>query len=345
MERTDYKQIVILSGTALAVYVSFRYLLPLIVPFLFSCLLAVWLYPAAAYLKKRWNISNTLSGAVLIFLFALILGAVVFGLLKALIAQAGNVISNLPVYERLVLEEAKTICGSCDRLLGIEAGGTFRLVRQNLDEGLLSIKSYAAPLLSIEAIFSEEMLGGIRKMFGVFWILFVIIIGAFFIIKDMEDLKIIFEESSFYGIFKRLFGNMSAVGIAYLKAQLFIVICCAFLCSMGLTLVRVSNSLLWGIGISVFDALPVLGSGLILIPWAIYILLKGNWYYAAVLFTTYVLCQLIREVVENKILGDKIGIKPVFTLLAMYVGTQLFGIAGFILGPIGFLILKNAVDF
>ena len=77
-------------------------------------------------------------------------------------------------------------------------------------------------------------------------------------------------------------------------------------------------------------------------------LINGNLFAAAVLITVYLLCQIIREVTEPKLIGDKIGIKPLYTLISMYIGLRLFGIAGFILGPIGLItitaILKGVND-
>ncbi|NLP15413.1 MAG: AI-2E family transporter, partial [Clostridiales bacterium] len=55
--------------------------------------------------------------------------------------------------------------------------------------------------------------------------------------------------------------------------------------------------------------------------------------------TVYLLCQIIREIVEPKLIGNRIGIRPLYTLMSMYVGLKLFGIAGFILGPVGLIII------
>lgn len=343
MERTDYRQIFILIGTTLAVYLGFRYLLPLVVPFLFSYLIAILVQPAVTFAKKKWNISRGVSGVVCVVALGSILGVGVFGLGKILFGQLKNVVMNLPRYEGIFLGEVEQICNRCDGILGVQAGNTFQFINARLDEGLVYFEQEMLPLFSAE-IFSFETIGSLSKVFDVFWLLFIVIMGAFFMIKDMEDLKIIVEESSFFSIGKKMFGNMGEVGSAYVKAQLVIVGASALVCSGGLALIGIENSLLWGIGISIFDAFPVLGSGIILIPWALWFLLKGSWNQAAILFTVFVGCQLVREIAEAKILGDKIGIKPVFTLISMYIGTELFGVAGFILGPIGFLFIKNCVQ-
>ena len=183
----------------------------------------------------------------------------------------------------------------------MQNGEIFRFVKQSMEEGMLHLEEWAMPIFSVKTILSAETVGNISKAFGVFWVIFIVIMGAFLIIKDMEDLKIIFEESCFYPIGKKIFGNMGKVGGAYLKAQFVTVLLSAVVCSVGLFLLKIPNSLLWGIGISVFDAFPVLGSGLILIPWALFSIFKGSWYQGAVLFTIYVICQVIHELTEAKI--------------------------------------------
>lgn len=343
MERADYRQILILIGTTAAIYLSFRYLLPLIIPFLISYLIVILVQPVVVFAKKKWNVSRGVSGGIFVFLLVGVFGTALFGLGKVLVDQVRNVIANFPRYEAMVLNEVGVLCGRCDKLFGMQSGESFQFIRRSMEEGMFHLEESVMPFFSIKTILSAEMMGNISKLFDVFWVTFIVIMGAFLIIKDMEDLKIIFEESCFFHIGKKLFGNMGEVGGAYLRAQFVIMLLSAVICTSGIFLLKIPNSLLWGIGISAFDAFPVLGSGLILIPWSLISLLKGNWYQGAVLFTVYVICQVMRELVEAKILGDKIGIKPVFTLASMYIGTELFGVAGFILGPVGFLLIKNVV--
>ena len=343
MERADYRQILILIGTTAAIYLSFRYLLPLIIPFLISYLIVILVQPVVVFAKKKWNVSRGVSGGIFVLLLVGVFGTALFGLGKVLVGQVRNVIANFPRYEAMVLNEVGVLCGCCDKLFGMQSGESFQFIRRSMEDGMFHLEESVMPFFSIKTILSAEMMGNISKLFDVFWVTFIVIMGAFLIIKDMEDLKIIFEESCFFHIGKKLFGNMGEVGGAYLRAQFVIMLLSAVICASGIFLLKIPNSLLWGIGISAFDAFPVLGSGLILIPWSLISLLKGNWYQGAVLFTVYVICQVMRELVEAKILGDKIGIKPVFTLASMYIGTELFGVAGFILGPVGFLLIKNVV--
>jgi len=164
-------------------------------------------------------------------------------------------------------------------------------------------------------------------------------VAAILIVKDLPGFHERYEKNDIYKDFHEVASKLSEAGIAYLRSQLIIMAIVAVICVLGLTLMKNEYALLVGVGIAVMDALPVLGSGIVFIPWAIIMLISGKIYAAAFLITTYLICQIIREVLEPKLIGNRIGIKPIFTLISMYIGIKLFSIAGFFLGPVGLVII------
>jgi predicted PurR-regulated permease PerM len=111
--------------------------------------------------------------------------------------------------------------------------------------------------------------------------------------------------------------------------------------SIGLVIVDAPFPLLMGTIIALVDILPVLGSGIILIPWTVISLLSGNSDLALGLAMVYIIGSLIRQLLEPKITGDKMGIKPIYTFLASLLGTIILGPIGVILGPIFAVIIKS----
>ena len=99
-----------------------------------------------------------------------------------------------------------------------------------------------------------------------------------------------------------------------------------------------------GIGIGVLDALPIFGTGTVLIPWGIACLFLGRWGRALALFGLYLICYFIREYLETRLMSNQVGLSPLETLAAVYVGLQLFGFLGFILGPLGLLLIEDLVE-
>ena len=109
----------------------------------------------------------------------------------------------------------------------------------------------------------------------------------------------------------------------------------------GLLLLGNSYFLLLGPVIGLVDALPVFGAGTVLIPWFLISFLQGRWGQGLALLFLYLVCYLLRQVAEARLMGGQVGLTALETLFSMYVGLRLFGIAGFLLGPIGFLMIED----
>ena len=95
--------------------------------------------------------------------------------------------------------------------------------------------------------------------------------------------------------------------------------------TVGLLIVGVGNPLLFGILIGIFDALPIVGSGMILLPWSIITLLTGNTMRGLGILIIYAVVVIARQIIEPKIVGKHVGLRPIVTLTCMYAGSKLFG--------------------
>ena len=107
---------------------------------------------------------------------------------------------------------------------------------------------------------------------------------------------------------------------------------------------KVEYPLLSAIGIGFVDALPILGSGTVIIPWAIISSINGDIKLAIALIILYVIISIVRQILEPKIVSNKIGVHPIFTLIAMYTGFKLVGLLGLFIGPIVLIILQNVFE-
>ena len=160
----------------------------------------------------------------------------------------------------------------------------------------------------------------------------------------MDDIRERKSDSMFHREFSLIGRRLVNVGSAWLKTQLVIMSITSIICTAGLFFIGNPYSLLLGIGIGFLDALPIFGTGTVLIPWGIFMLIQKKWKSGLVLLGLYVVCYFIRQILEAKIMGGKVGLSALETLISMYVGLKLFGIAGFLLGPMGLLIIEDFVD-
>ena len=114
--------------------------------------------------------------------------------------------------------------------------------------------------------------------------------------------------------------------------------------SIGLSIIGIERAMLVALLIAIFDILPVLGTGGIMIPWVILSALGGDLPQALALLVLYVIITVIRNIIEPRIVGAQIGLHPVLTLMSMFVGNHLFGIVGLFGLPILLSLLRYLND-
>ena len=130
----------------------------------------------------------------------------------------------------------------------------------------------------------------------------------------------------------------------WLRAQCVLIVITFFQLLVGLLLIRQPYALLLAVVIAFIDALPVFGTGTVLLPWAVLCCLEGNFPKGIALTALYLVIWLVRSIMEPKLMAKSAGLPPLPALMAMYVGFCAMGVAGMILGPILLLLVKQLHD-
>lgn len=338
MKSGQCKSILLAIGTTIGIYLAFRYILPIVVPFLFAYFLAKLILPVITFLQNKLKLPKCLSRGAAVIGMALLAGSVIFCLGKIILYQLQNFIQNIPVYQKLLVEKITMLCNHCNRLFGLKDGTLMNWMEDNMRHMWMQVKTEILPTMTFHTFH------GVLKLCGIGAIFFLIVISVLMILKDMDEIREEYEQSRFYKQIHPIADYLSKVGFAYLKAQMIIISLITMVCTLGLVLIHNRYALLAGLGIALIDAIPLVGSGTILVPWAIWKIINGEIASAAILFVLYICCQLIRQILEPKLIGDRIGIKPIFTIMAMYAGVKIFGLEGFILGPIALVIIKAVIQ-
>ena len=325
-------------GVTAGVYLAFRYALPLFAPFVAAYLLAGAVRPAVVFLKKRLRIPMSVGGMLMILLLVGALGTGAYFLGKLLIEQTVRLIGNYNGYREATIRAAEQVCSRIDGWFSLSSGTAQGLMHTGIARIGETVNKEMLPELPGKSV---AALGTLAYGAAGTVIAFV---AAVLLLGDREKYVKGYRKSPFYEEMKQVLSRLSAAGTAYLKTQGILMFLIGLICTVGFLFVKKEYALLLGIGVAVFDAFPVLGSGLILVPWAVVCLLRGEYLQVAVLVIMYLLCLLVREGLEPKLLGNGIGIPPLYTLMAVYVGVELFGLLGVVLGPFGLVIIRAVLD-
>lgn len=341
------KKILFILGITGAVYVCFQYLLPLVIPFLLAYGIALLLRPSAGWIAgkcrvqvrgKCYGLPIGIAGAaeLMVFMFLLGIGIYIGG--QKLYAEAGMLIQQIPLWiESLDLWLTK-FCHTLETVLNLKANCLVVLAQDMLRSLVTSTKNAAMPYLVVNSMTVFRWFVQIT----VVWV--ILLIAVMLSLQEMETWKQRREKSVFRQEFAMISRRLSIVCNAYLKTQGAIILLTMTICMIGFGLMGNPYYILAGIGTGILDALPIFGTGTILIPWALCLIIGGNWGKGAAVMGLYIICYLLRQILEAKMMGDKVGLSPLETLISMYVGLQLFGLLGFLLGPIGLLLIEDAVE-
>ena len=329
-----FKKYLILAGVTILVCAGLKYLLPLVIPFIFSFFLARILRPWVEFFKWRCKISKAVSSPILVVLVVSAILVVTGYVVTAFFAQLTELIKRLPEYESILWNNVTDLCSRFDSMMRIQDGNSLNFLRQGVQKLEESISGSTISFVTKNAI---SVVSGLAT-FGV--AVFISIIASLILLMDKEGYGRTYRRSIAYQQMVPVFRRLQKTGFAYLRSQMIIIFLVSVVGIIGLYLIRCPYAILWGICIAIFDAFPIVGSGSILIPWAIIKMAGGNFYHATVLLTVYFVCLLLREALEPKLFGQGIGIKSLYVLISVYAGIQFFGLSGLILGPVAMVTVK-----
>ncbi|MBO5485348.1 MAG: AI-2E family transporter [Eubacterium sp.] len=320
----------IMALTILLIFLSFRFLLPLVLPFVLAFLFAKAISPIIHFFTKKlhWNHKVSVILVVVITIAALV--GFLFYVGSIVIGQLISLIQKVPVYQQMASQTVENLCCQCDRVFDWAKGTSYAFVETQTMKLQNEIGNNLVPRMSG---YAAQVFQWVTKA------------GAGLFIFFLSTLLILLDDSfpRVRGKMRKITSKLKTAGLAYIKAQIIIIFIIAVIMSLGLMIMKNEYALLFGIGIAAFDAFPVVGSGIVLIPWAVLQIIGGNYFHAAILVTLFVIASFLREILEPKLFGKEIGMKPLFVLIAVYAGVELFGMSGIILGPVALSII-NAVD-
>ncbi|MDR7856665.1 AI-2E family transporter [Tissierella sp.] len=136
----------------------------------------------------------------------------------------------------------------------------------------------------------------------------------------------------------------TGIGIkGYMKAQFKLMFITFIILSIGLTIIAAPHPILISAGISILDIIPVLGAGIVMIPWSIISFIVGNKDMGANIAIIYVVLVIVRQFIEPKIVGKEIGVRPLYTFIATILGAMILGPIGVILGPLIAIVINSII--
>lgn len=318
-----------------------KFLLPFLLPFLLGIGAAMALTPLIRLLQQHFSLRRG-SSAALAVTGVLAVFVAVFWLLARLLTR-----QLLALYDRLpdLIESASqglSVFGhwaeSLSELLPGGAGDAFSDWAQEIvhSGGTLAASLY-------ERLFSL-VYGFLGKLPDTLLFLLTTVLSCYFAAAELPRLQAICREHLSPPLLNhcmRLKASMKTVLTGWVRAQLILMGITFLILLGGLWLLGFSFPLLPALMIALLDALPLFGTGTVLLPWGLLQFLSGDVQLGLGLMILYAAAALSRNILEPKLLGAQVGVSPLLTLFAIYAGYRLAGFAGMLLLPIGVMVLSE----
>ena len=313
---------------AAIVFVVFKYALPILMPFLVAFVVTALLTPLVNLLHEKAHLPKKPTAIVCVTAAYLLLAGLIL-----LIGMGGY---------RWIM--------NADGWFQTQFVPTVQLVYTRLTELLDRVGTDFIPYLSsakdtlistigskISTLSAEVLSGAAGWLPGFLIRIIFAIVATYFMATDVDRILHFFGSRMEESTYRKIHSGWTTIRTTfgrYIRAYSLIFVIMFLMLTLGFFIARIENFVLIALLVAVFDILPILGSSMVLLPWSIILLITGDYQRGAIMFAVYVVVVVVRQFIEPKIVGEHVGLHPLITLIAMYVGSKLFGGVGLFGFPI-----------
>ena len=331
-------------------FIALKYFFPLLFPFILAFIISAMLQKPIAFLSEKTKLSKKLSAIIIIVLILLIISIIIFLIgntvannIDSFFSRIADKIENLPSiienFKKSILKLTSNLPSGIRNKISEYMDNIFEILLSS-DNGVIN-----TPL--------NGMFGAAKKIPGVFLAIIVgIIATVFFSIDYRKIVNFIIcqlspkNQNTIIAIKKIFFSTVLKLLKSYIILMLitFAEIAATLYLMKILDIYQSQYIILTSALIAIIDIVPILGTGTIFIPWAIYSIVMNNATMGIILLVSYLVITIVRNILEPKIIGNQVGTSPIITLIFMYIGLKLFGVIGLIVLPMLVIIIKILSD-
>ena len=356
MERTDYKElsakIFSLGTIGIGLVLFVKYLLPYFIPFIIAWAIAYLIYPIAKELSEKTKMSRKLCSFFLLLLLLLIILSAGFLLVNRLLFEGQRLFDYLidnsdkiAQYFKEIFDFINSITDRIPILNRLENVGLGDSISKNINELIDAIwKSIVEMLGTVVPNFAA---GIVKILPEIIFVSLITVISCFYFALDIELINSSTKRLIPKKIGKYVFKIKDKIswGVKkYIKAYLIIFAITFLELFVGFLILGIDYSFVLAVIIAFVDFLPVFGTAAILLPWGIILLMMKKYFLGVCVLILLTIISIIRQIIEPRIVGKSLGVHPLITLVTLYVGYKIFGIAGMIFLPIITIMFLSKTD-
>lgn len=340
MSVSTVKRLFLGLGGLFALWLTVKYLLPLVLPFLLGGLVALAAEPLVDFCQRRLRLPRGLSAGIGVVATLLLLAGLLSALGALLFRELIDLAASLPDLESTSRQGISVLRNWAVDLSHRAPGGVQPVLTRTVENafaGSNAVMDRVAKKLPemITSLLSGLPDSALRLGTG--------LLASFMISVRLPRLRSFFAQR-LPARWKERYQPVKKALLGWLRAQGILAAITYGILSIGFLLLKIPYGFFWAVLIALMDAVPMLGTGLVLVPWALVSFLMGQSGRAAGLLVIFAAATLSRTTLEPKLVGHQLGLDPLVTLLALYVGYRLWGFLGLLSAPILTAVGKTVLD-
>lgn len=335
------KRILYVICILLGLYIAFR-LFTFYMPFLIAFILSLIMEPLIRFVMRKTKYSRRTSSIIIfVIVSVIILGGLAWGIIT-LFSEASNLLDDLNFY----IDKAYNLFQNLTKDFHFEKvhlPEEIMTILQNSTDGVFSSVS------TWVRNFLNNLIGIVSAIPNIAIYFAITVMSLYFMCVDkiyiLDQIEHHLPKTWVMRLGKHMRELIKTLG-SYLKAEATLILVSFIISIIGLYILKfcglaIEFPLLIALGIGFVDALPILGSGTVMVPWAILSALNGDLKLGIAILVLFIVMSVVRQFLEPRLVSKNIGVHPIFTLIAMYTGFKLMGVIGLLIGPIALIIFKN----
>ncbi|MCC8045134.1 MAG: AI-2E family transporter [Clostridiales bacterium] len=332
---SEWKKVLYLSGITLAVYLLFKYLLLYVIPFLIAYMVVRGLNPVTEKIRRRLVWKKEVLVSILLMVLLAVCCYLIYVFYGLLVGQVRRIALHFDEYYGCVCTFIDRCCLVAEDNFGVEVEAVKDFIYSGIEMATDQIRVYLVP-----GVFHYSV-KYLKKFSNAALFVLMLFISIVLLAKDYDEIREKLQKYQIYQHLHNITERMGKCGGMYLKAQAMIIGVIMVLCTAGLWLLGNPYFLLLGIGVSLLDVLPFIGTGTVLVPMAVVFVFQKKYRLSLGYLGLFLLTYIVREFLEPRLIGQKLGVYPIVMVIAVYVGLYLFGTAGVALGPAALLLIME----
>ena len=325
--------LVILAGALLLIFVLPKSIV-FLWPFVAGWIISMMAHPVIEYLEKKVKLPKKFGSAILIA--AVITGIIVvlYFAVRGIALQVIGFIQDAPDIRHEIMRQGMIFQKKIEQFLSILPPS----FGKQFDQWSGSIGELFKKAASSAGDYGVAHAGGVAKCVTSGLLGLVVMLFAAYMFSLEREKLIAWYEKCIPGFVKHKINvfmkNSVGVLVSYCLAQLKIMIVIIAILWIGFFIAGIGHSFIYSVLVGIVDIFPILGTGTVIIPWAIFKLITGDIKTAVILLIIYAICLVLKQVLQPKMMGDSMGISALTTIFLIYVGLKFGGLGGMLLALI-----------